>query len=939
VTELSAKRQALVQYMLKGPAYEAHGYEVILANSNPAAYFATLIEQGIFAAHKNPPPIPAETTGFFHIPVWPGLKYLLEMSKLARSREDVDLAATVLQIVRSVTLYKDADGAHIDNYHTYSAFAEILGTLPSASSTVDDADLTKVWLESRFGNSGVVIALDQFALPNFLSTPASTDDNAKALRILQHCLLLRTHATKGQHDIVPVADINWLEKLLKHHAARLSIRTGMGSLAIMLAALRETFDDQGRDELSWLRRPAIEEHQQNNSYDQLENALVQSVRDGFGAWLQEGSSSGAVSAATALLHDASQIVRRIGIHLARTHWDLLRVSFLDALDAELFRSGHLHELYLLLAEHFASFSLEKQEQVIAIIEGLTDGLVGEERDRAVYRQHRWLAPLNGLNLDASIAAKVRGFGASDVVNDPHPDFLAYHGSFVGTGASPFSAEELIAFSRERTLIEHVDAYVPAETWYGETRKELIDTLSNAIFAEPSDFLWFLKDQPAASDRIYYGAIDGFVRVLQQESADVDLKVRVAELLTDFMTHLLCDPQFWEPTQSTEESQERFEPNRQWIPGRSIDAVKRIIENDLLSIDELRLKSLRQIIDFVLAHAEGLSEYPDDPMTATINNTRGKAVEALLQLALRRCRDADKSGAGHEAVWPDFANAADHELSRCIDAAFEVSTIFGEYLSQLLYASADWTTAALDMIFPEQHARNFACAVSGLGYANRTRQVYSVLQAQDIPLRALRCLYVQGSARERMIERIALAYMWGQETLDAPCLQEIRRPERTSDLAELLSTIAGWAKETTDTDMRDRAKALAKAATTIDFLDPATKQRVMSSVSRFIGYVTNPDESDLSWVLASTPYVQRGYYEQEFLDKVLQIFELNSEAALTIFTQYARNYKWSYDSSRIASLIRRFYDSGRHVEALQLLNQFIERGSDKDLFALYKELAP
>lgn len=105
--------------------------------------------------------------------------------------------------------------------------------------------------------------------------------------------------------------------------------------------------------------------------------------------------------------------------------------------------------------------------------------------------------------------------------------------------------------------------------------------------------------------------------------------------------------------------------------------------------------------------------------------------------------------------------------------------------------------------------NLSCAIVGLAYANFSPRVYESLKGSDVPRKALRLVSLRASARERLIERIAVAYLWGQEELDSPCIAEMFSPDRLDDVVELVATAVRWSRSKLKDEHVQRVKELAR----------------------------------------------------------------------------------------------------------------------------------
>jgi hypothetical protein len=62
--------------------------------------------------------------------------------------------------------------------------------------------------------------------------------------------------------------------------------------------------------------------------------------------------------------------------------------------------------------------------------------------------------------------------------------------------------------------------------------------------------------------------------------------------------------------------------------------------------------------------------------------------------------------------------------------------------------------------------NLACAIGGLAYASTSRKVYRLLRDNDVLDAALRLDLKSGYGHEKLMERVAVGYLWGEDTLDS-----------------------------------------------------------------------------------------------------------------------------------------------------------------------------
>jgi hypothetical protein len=938
MVELTAPQKSLIGYMAKGFKYSAHGFGLILKSDDPAKFFPDLRSAGMFDPAHNPSAQEVEgKQGLFHVPVWPVLDYLSRLASIAGDSNDAELGAKLIEIVRSVSKGDDIRGA-VDNYHTNATLAEIIRKVPTPCVALEVVDLAKGWLATRWGNSTIVPELDK-AIHRFLEGDAAAD-HAKAVRLLHHCTELQgvESANHSSGDRQSVADTYWLGELLEHNAQELGKVAKAEAMDCLLGRLRQLFEGEFISKSSWLHRPAIEAHEQNHDWDDVTNAFVDATREALDAWLKVDPVL-AKAYVMQMLADEAQIIRRVAINAVRNNWSIVGVEFEATISPALFEVGHLHELYWLLRDHYTDFSDPAKVQVMAAITSIADGhdLGSREIEIAKRRQQDWLHAIAGIGDAQADAAYERISGVVDATRD-HPDFLAYHESWVGGGTSPYTPEEITTFAEDRSLIRRIDAFVPPRDERMGSRKSLIDALSAAVAAAPHQFLWMLTTSESMSRRIQYGLINGFKTFIEKSEAEpaTDLS-RIGPLLEPFISYFdqVLDFEFW--VEQAAQSDD-FEPNKDWIPPVIAGLAKKLVANDAMPLSPADMEHLVRIIATIMEHSPGV-DMSDDPMTAAINNARGMAVEALLQAILRRCRDADKSENNHEAIWRVMQSQLDAELAGCTSGRhLETSTLLGCYLAQMHYVDEAWVSGNMDRIFPFSHHDNLLCALAGLSFANSSPRVYQLLKDGDIPWKALRLDSLKGSARERLIERLAIAYLWGQEELESPCIRELFTEDHLDDLTKLVTTTVRWSKSKLKSEQVQRIKDLARKSVMFGADEPKSRQRLLAAASRFISFLDMPNEEDMVWLVPVARYAHQSHWGSDFVEALARIAAKDAKQAKVLLEAFLENYQFSHDyRERLKSVVQAIYAAGLRVDAMKAVNFIIEKGGGADWTTLYGEM--
>src|SRR4029079_11294026 len=189
MADLTANQRSFVEMMRLRDEHAIRGFDLLLKRPHFLDFFEPLIVAGLFAPEENPAPIQAEKAGSYRIPYWKALDYLIACAKVAGEQNDAVLAEKILSIIRTTSAERDPAGERA-NFHTFRRFAEILGLLPTSTVTTKDLELVEGWLNTKFDDDMVANALDEGALPRFLSSSSPADWD-KAVQLLKYCTAIR----------------------------------------------------------------------------------------------------------------------------------------------------------------------------------------------------------------------------------------------------------------------------------------------------------------------------------------------------------------------------------------------------------------------------------------------------------------------------------------------------------------------------------------------------------------------------------------------------------------------------------------------------------------------------------------------------------------------------------------------------------------------------
>ncbi len=773
--------------------------------------------------------------------------------------------------------------------------------------------------ESKFDRGMVGNALDKGALRKFLES-ASSDDWSKACLILRYCTAIRwideRELGENRKKPVTVVDDFWLKELIEHHASTLGTKAGRVASGIFLERIREVFHEGNRDHASWLWRPAIEEHTQNQSWNGPENRFVEGLRDVLLSWVDHDIDA-ARPFIEILLRDEAEIVRRIGIHVLGQRWTPLRGLYPAVLSAQLFDSGHVHELYGLLRAHFGDFTEPEKAATIDAIRQLPRPLRGEEPDRLLkYRQRNWLSAVAGKRYEPA----ERWFGqlmADQALGtlSEHPDFHSYMESWSGPGPTPYRVQELLAFAEDGSLVERLNAFQQTDSWRGPTTRALVDTLEEALMLTPQAFLPIISAFLHAKRPFQYGFINGFKRAWEvppDKQPEIDWD-RTWNSLVGFFEQLIGNPDFWAEKTVADRG---LTPNRDWIPPVIADLLRAGTRNDEKVYSPDLLLRTWSLIGILLAHAEAVDEPRDDAMTQAINSSKGKVIEALFSHALRTCRLSDRASGGHAATWAEMKPVFDQEVAQCKDANFEFSTLAANYIANLDYIDRDWLRANLESIFPREFLTNFHCALEGLAYAQATRPVYALLAESEVLDLALRQEAKGRHAREKLVERIALAFLWGDEELDGLRFSYLFESGRIEDLEQ--ATGFFWSVNNQNLSPAQVERILSFWARCVVWSRDAAEPRakLLSKLGRLSCYIKSVDDRELEWLLAVAPYVHVGYNADDFIEELDRLADISPAKVSAVLGKVLETFVPTFDfQDKLKSLLTKLAGHGCKAEAI------------------------
>lgn len=947
ISSLTTSEQDLVRRMAQSKEKADWGFDLLLEHRpyELAKFFDPLTKAGLFKPENYFGPIPSDKEGFVHIPFWSALKYMEAVAKQSGEQNDIVLAKKVMNVVRSVSSFREPDGNPRDNYHTYYIFSEILGMLPPTAVTRDDIELIPIWLSSKYDRGIVASTLDKGFMRRALSSE-TPEEWEKACRVLYHCTAIEWVVERGFGDEKrrkpkSIVEDYWLEQLIKHHVEALGTKVGQQASCIFTDRLRQVFHPERAVPSHW-SRPTIEESDQNAPIEEPGDRFVEGLRDVLLHWVDH-DAAGSRSYVRDLLIDDADIFRRIAIHTINCRWADLQEIYFPAVSADLFCDAHLHELYQLLKSHFREFTQQEKARTLEAIHNIPMS-EGEDKERRLRRtQWNWLSSIVHQGYELADRWYMELEADPEIGRlSKHPSLHSYHESWSGPGPSPYSVQHLLKHAKDGTLIDALHAFTEPGGFQGPetpTTRALVDVLIEAVKQHADTFVGILPTFLHAKRPFQYGVINGLKHHWDDTGKGTEQQVdwgRAWPALVEFFTALLTDHEFWEEKAVEDQN---MTPNRDWIPPIIASFLKAGTQSDKHAYSEILLPQTWRLINLLLKNIQPNEDVGDDPMFDAINSAKGKTIEALFNHALRTCRVSENINGKHVDEWENMRLTFDRELERCKNGNYEMSTLCGAYITNLDYLSRDWLARNIDQIFPQEYPLNFACAIDGMAYGPEHRIVYKLLVNKEIINKALRMDLRGKHAREKLIQRIALAYLWEDEELNGPTFSYLFESKAVGDLEEAGDLLWGLKTQQLHNDQIERI---------LDFwsyciewskgLDepPAA---LLSGLSKLACYVSTIGEREKEWLSVVAPYVHVGHDADWFIEELDRLADTYPRETSEILGRVLETYKPVFDyEDHLKLLIKKI--AANSADGKQVALKYADGLSKtriRGMYELFKEL--
>jgi hypothetical protein len=520
-------------------------------------------------------------------------------------------------------------------------------------------------------------------------------------------------------------DLSHYEEILRKYSPQLIRSTGLRALALICDKLDRAIilektepNDAEPWDLSYIWRPAIEDHAQNILPD-LKSALISAIRDGT-QMLAEGGSNALLEVANFLEERAERwlVYRRIELHLLRHFPRTIPALVASRLtDPGLLNNEHCrHEYSLLLEQEFKNLDEKDRKEVLRLIsQGPRDieilrsnwkGITGREAsdddiNRYVESWQRdrldWILE----SLPEDWKQRYEGLVAR-VGRSEHSKFASYTSEASTGDPSPLSPSDFKAKSIDE-ILDVLKEWIPSNTFFGSTRSSLSTALSSAVCSEPVRFAKeaekFCGLDPAYVRGFLFG-LDQAVR--NKQSFEWSAVVRLCQWTVEQK----------QVAPGRRRSDPLDDPGWEWARSAVADLLREGL-NERPSQLSLELRTevwavLEVLIEDPSPTREEESYFGSSnlaPLTLSLNTTRGKAMHAVFSYMwwvhnhLEIERGPVSGQVNGLMEMPETRDLLESHLDSRTEPSLAVRSVYGQWFPRLTIIDRPWATENAKRIFP------------------------------------------------------------------------------------------------------------------------------------------------------------------------------------------------------------------------------------------------
>ncbi len=322
--------------------------------------------------------------------------------------------------------------------------------------------------------------------------------------------------------------------------------------------------------------------------------------------------------------------------------------------------------------------------------------------------------------------------------------------------------------------------------------------------------------------------------------------------------------------------------------------------------------------------------PNDAVSHAINSPRGRALEALINIAIAMRRHEVASQQDSGLMWETIRPILERELviSESGQNA-EFAALAGMYCSNLHYLNAQWVEVNFDRLFSTSSDSAWKCAAQGFAYQCH---LYDWIYKRLIEGGHLRrMIYTEGlpdHVLEKALQFLGLAYLEGLEELgDGGLMSELVVTLKTEQLSKLCWFF--WtlrrSKEPSDprrTRILEFWKRIAAAIRNCGTAQPEL-QSALNQLAVFIDEMT-PDTTQM-WAEAA-PHAEVRHHGYVLVEHLAHLAGTYPTMVATVFRAALSGFLPDFQEEDVIRCVTQLADVGQIDDAEWICNEYARQDS-------------
>lgn len=477
-------------------------------------------------------------------------------------------------------------------------------------------------------------------------------------------------------------------------------------LTKMIAEVHVRGED-GDDDYSYIWRPAIENHAQNHTHDDIDDCIISGVRDLLEKRVSYLVANNRADEARRELEEvlahtkAYPILTRLKLHVYRLFPDCFEEELMREISRPDLSSKAWHEYSLLAHAHFARLSPDAKKKYFDVID-----TQNKEDDKYI---DSWRVRLVGLVADHLDGEQKKKYAKllkqSEKLDQPH--FTSYHSEASVVGFDSPKKESDLENKPVSEVLDVVKMWKPTgDTFFGPSRSGLGMALRIVVAKEGGKYSAAAPDffAPEVRPVYLYHLLSGFL-----ESLKVEAKLDWSAILK--LSLSIVDASKRGALPSVEgEKRDRIEADWDDVMQELSRLIIRGLDTNTIPFSKKKevwtvIEHLAENPDPTPEHEEKYGGDNSDPYTMSINTVRGDAFHAIFAYIFWHNRAEKNEDKSWKASVPNEAKKTlELHLDSVHDPSLTVRSVYGRFFPWMLSYGGDWAKALVPKIFPVDDPR-------------------------------------------------------------------------------------------------------------------------------------------------------------------------------------------------------------------------------------------